>query len=123
MKLSEYHISKDKYQELYFFCKQYWEREKEINFLRGLNEVKQDGMPKGTSISDPTYQKAEKILRLRMENELIEQSAIQAHSGIYQYIIKNVTEGIPYEYMKVPMGRRQFYDVRRLFFKILSEKR
>lgn len=123
LRLSRYHISQDKYQELYYFCKQYWEREKEIGFLRGLTEVKQDGMPKGTGISDPTYQKAEKIMKLRKENELIEQSAKEANPGVYQYILKNVTQGIPYEYMQVPMGRRQFYETRRLFFKLLSEKR
>lgn len=123
LRLSKYSISRDKYQELYYFCKQYWERKKEISFLRGLTEVKQDGMPKSNSISDPTYQKAEKILRLRHENELIEQAAIETHSGLYQYILKNVTEGTPYEYMEAPIGRRQFYELRRIFFKKLSEKR
>lgn len=123
LRLSKYHISKDKYQELYYFCKQYWEREKEVNFLRGLSEVVQDGMPRGNSTSDPTFRKAEKILRLREENEIIEQAAMQACPEVYQQILKNVTEGVPYEYMIVPMGRRQFYEARRLFFKILSGKR
>lgn len=55
--------------------------------------------------------------------ELIEQTAIEADSELYQFIIKNVTEGIPWEYMEVPCGRRQFYEARRTFFVLLSKKR
>ena len=123
LRLSKYQISPDKYQELFYFCKQYMDRETEINHLRGLTEVVADGMPKGNATSDPTFRKAEKILRLREENELIEQTAIEADPEIYQYLLKNVTQGIPYEYMNVPMGRRQFYECRRYFFKLLSDKR
>lgn len=117
------YISRDRYNELFYFCKQYKDRENEINYLRGLDEITQDGMPRGNVISDTIFKKANKIIHLRAKNELIEQAAIEADAYIYQSIIKNVTEGIPYEYMEVPCGRRQFYERRRLFFKILSEKR
>ena len=123
LKLNDFNIDSDQYHELFYFCKRYKARELEINSLRGLTAPCMDGMPKGNRTGSQTEFKAIKIDKLRKENELIEQSAIEADPYIYQYILKNVTEGISYEYMKVPKGRAQFYNSRRLFFKILSEKR
>lgn len=123
LNLKKYQIDNDRYQELHYFCKGYQSREEEIKSLYGLSAVNQDGMPKGNKIGSQTESSVIRILKLREENEMIEQSAIAASPYIYQQIIKNVTQGIPYEYMNVPCGRRQFYEVRRLFFKILSEKR
>lgn len=121
--LNKYEIDTDHYRELFYFCKQYQSRQDEINSLYGLSEICQDGMPKGNKIGSQTESKAIRIDKLRRENELIEQTAIEADSYIYQYIVKNVTQGISYEYMDVPCGRRQFYEKRRLFFKLLSGKR
>jgi hypothetical protein len=123
LRLNKYQISTDKYQELFYFCKQYWDREEEIKHLRGLTEVVMDGMPKGNTTSDPTARKAIMIDRLRKENELIEQTAIEADSYIYQDLIKNITQGITYEYLDCCCSRGYFYDRRRKFFKLLSEKR
>ncbi len=124
LKLEKYHIDEDQYMELLYFCKRYKARQQEINNLRGLTAANMDGMPKGNTTGSQTEAKAIKIERLRKENELIEQSAIEADPYMYQYILKNVTEGISYEYLgRIPKGRRQFYESRRIFFKILSEKR
>ncbi|MDR2889238.1 MAG: hypothetical protein LBV33_05295 [Lachnospiraceae bacterium] len=57
------------------------------------------------------------------EMELIEETALAANDAIYRYILKNVTQGIKYEHMDVPCGRRQFYEARKLFFRMLSLKR
>lgn len=54
---------------------------------------------------------------------LIEQASREAEPNICQYILKNVTQGVPYEYMDVPCGRRQFYEQRRKFFYLLSKKK
>lgn len=54
---------------------------------------------------------------------LIEQTAIEADPETYDLLLKNVTEGISYEYMAIPRGRRQFYMRRRKFFWLLSERR
>ncbi|MDF2485672.1 MAG: hypothetical protein K0R46_1840 [Herbinix sp.] len=123
LSLHKYEIETDLYRELFYFCKRYQSREDEARSLYGLSEVCQDGMPKGNETGDQTANKAMQINKLRADNELIEQTAIEADPYIYQYIVKNVTLGITYEYMNVPCGRRQFYEKRRLFFKLLSEKR
>ena len=121
--MKKYHITADKYNELFYFCKQYKDREKEIQNMYGLSEVNMDGMPKGNTISDQTANKAIMIDRLRKENELIEQTAIEADAYIYQAIIKNVTEGIGYDYLDCHYCRGVFYDRRQKFFKLLSNKR
>ena len=121
--LHKYDIDSDKYRELFYFCKQYESRKEEIDSLRGLSAVVNDGMPRGYKIGDQTANKAIKIEKLQKDNELIEQAAVQTDPYVYQFLLKNVTSGISYEYMDVPCGRRQFYEKRRLFFKILSEKR
>ena len=123
LNLHKYEIDSDLYRELFYFCKRYSARKIEIDSLYGLSEIVSDGMPRGNKTGDQTANKAIRIDKLQRENKLIEQAAIETDPWIYQSILKNVTEGIPYEYMKVPCGRRQFYERRRLFFKILSEKR
>lgn len=123
LNLHKYEIDTDQYRELFYFCKRYSTRQNEIESLYMLSEIVSDGMPRGNKTGDQTANKAIKIDKLKRENELIEQAAIETDSCIYKFIIKNVTDGTPYEYMRVPCGRRQFYEKRRLFFKILSEKR
>jgi hypothetical protein len=57
-----------------------------------------------------------KIKMLESDINMIETAAKKADSQLYSYILKNVTDGISYEYMDVPCGRRRFYELRRLFF-------
>lgn len=119
----ELKISPSGYKELEYFCLQYNEKKHEINNSYGLKSPQYGFKSKNKTISDTTLTAVEKILSLKAEIEMIEQSAIEADSEIYPYIIKNVTEGILYEYMDVPCGRRQFYEKRKLFFCILYMKR
>lgn len=64
-----------------------------------------------------------RIAQLKRDTELIDQTAMEADAEIYPWILKNVTSGVPYEYMDVPMGRRKFYEARRYFFFLLAQKR
>lgn len=123
MKLSDYNISRAKYNELKYFCMQYEEKKREIHNSYGLGAVVSDGMPKGNMPGNPTERAAIRNAMLQNDVELIEQTALEADSAIYQWLMKNVTEGIPYEWLNVPTGRRQFYEARRYFFYLLSQKR
>lgn len=123
MKLSDHNISRDKYNELKYFCLQYWEKKREIVGNYGIDGFSQDGMLRGTSSGNPTEKKALRIAQLKHDTELIEQTAIEADAEIHPWILKNVTSGVPYEYMDVPMGRRKFYEARRYFFFLLAQKR
>lgn len=123
MKLSDYNISRAKYNELKYFCMQYEEKKQELHKSYGLGAVVNDGMPKGNLPGSPTERAAIRNVMLQSDIELIEQTALEADGEIYQWLMKNVTEGIPYEWLNVPVGRRQFYETRRYFFFLLSKKR
>ena len=118
---SDYSISKAKYQELKYFCMQYPEKKRAVSY--GLSAVQYTGMPKGTSVGSPTEQQALRNARLQQEIELIEQTAIEASAEIYPWLLQNVTEGIGYDYLDVPMSRSDFYGYRRYFFYLLAQKR
>lgn len=123
LKLSDHNISRAKYNELKYFCMQYAEKKRELSGSYGIRAVENDGMPHGMSTGRPTEQNAIRNTMLRADIELIEQTAIEADPGLYKFIIENVTEGNPYEYMNVPAGRKQFYEARRYFFYLLAQKR
>lgn len=123
MKLSDYNISREKYNELKYFCLQYWQKKRDLHNNYGLGALVNDGMPRGSDYSNPTERVALRNDILRKDIELIEQTALEADSEMYQWLLKNVTSGVPYEYMDVPVGRRQFYESRRYFFYLLAQKR
>lgn len=124
IKLDEYGISKYAYRELLNFCLQYDEKKQQLTAIRDLNAVAYNGTPHGSSISNPTQDKAERAARLSNDIKLIEQTAIETDSGIYQDIISNVTNiNMTYEVLNPPCGRRQFYTLRRKFFFILNKNK
>ncbi|MCD7998982.1 MAG: hypothetical protein LUH21_17310 [Clostridiales bacterium] len=123
MKLSDYNISRAKYNELKYFCMQYEEKKKELHKGYGLGAVVNDGMPKGNTPGNPTERVAIRNTMLQNDVELIEQTAMEADPDIYQWLLKNVTEGIGYDYLAVPMNRTDFYCSRKYFFYLLSQKR
>lgn len=123
MKLSDYNISRAKYNELKYFCMQYDEKKQELHRGYGLGAVISDGMPKGNLPGNPVERAAIHNAILQADIELVEQTALEADPDIYQWLIKSVTEGIPYEYMDVPLSRTKFYDSRRYFFYLLAQKR
>ena len=56
-----------------------------------------------------------------------EKAAMEADEDLYIYILKAVTEGLSYTYLKtrleIPCGRDMYYDRYRKFFWLLSEAR
>ncbi|MBS6644526.1 MAG: hypothetical protein KH366_13185 [Clostridiaceae bacterium] len=123
MKLSDYNISRAKYNELKYFCMQYEEKKQKLNKSYGIKAVVNDGMPKGNLPGNPVERTAIQNAMLRKDIELIEQTAVEADPEIYQWLMKNVTEGIGYDYLDVPMSRNRFYDSRKYFFYLLAQKR
>ena len=123
MKLCDFNISRAKYNELKYFCMQYGEKKRELDGSYGISAVVNDGMPKGNLSGKPTEQTAVRNVMLQKDVALIEWAADEAGDNIQRWLIKNVTEGIPYEWMDVPCGRRQFYEMRRYFFYLLAQKR
>lgn len=121
LSLGKYNISKAKYRELLYFCMQYKEWQDSIDY--GMKGMVNDGQPHGSSTGNPTEAQAIKNGQILEKCSLIENTARDADIRIWRYILQNVTEGTPYEYLEVPVGRRQFYEARKKFFYLLAERR
>ena len=121
--LDEYDISKFRYRELLNFCMQYEEKKNKVKEFCHISAVKYSGMPKGNKIGDPTADKADLLLRLKADIELIEQTAIEADGEIYSELLDNITKGVSYLHLDVPYSRASFYRKRKKFFYLLSLKR
>jgi len=59
--------------------------------------------------------------------EMIEEAVLETDKYLFKYILKAVTEGHSYTYLKtrldIPCSRDMYYDCYRKFFWILSQKR
>lgn len=123
LRLEQYNISGNRYRELKYFCRQYREKQSRLRAMAEVSASVLRNGGRGGEISDQTADAA--ILRAELQKDLdfIERTAKETDEELYGYIISNVTDGIPYEYLGVPIGRRQFYEMRRKFFFMLSEKK
>ena len=122
LQLSEYDISNNRYRELKYFCRQYREKKKGLLSMTELSSPKFGGKG-GDIFSDRTANIAMKRAKLSAEIQMIEQAALEADGELYKYILKNVTDGITYEYLDIPFSRSGFYVLRKRFFSILDKKR
>ena len=86
-----------------------------------------DSLSMSNTPSDPTAKMAILKAHYSEKIDLIEKAAKEADRYLYDYILKAVTEGLSYTYLKsrlgIPCGRDMFYDRYRRFFWILSASR
>ena len=126
---SKYWINKHRHYELKHFCLQYNEWKKAY---AACNEAiifasEFDRMPSSNVPSDLTAKYAIKKAQYAEKIKLIERIAMEADDYLYPYILKAVTEGLSYTYLKtrmeIPCGKDMYYDRYRKFFWLLSEAR
>lgn len=126
---NKYWIDKHRYYELKHFCLQYPEWKKayadysELYASSAMFERRRNhNIP-----SDITSKYATKKAELKTKLDLIENAAIEADEDLYEYILKGVTEGLSYTYLKakmeMPCGKDMYYSRYRKFFWLLSETR
>ena len=116
-------LSKNRYLELKYLCLQYNDMKHKLQSLNyGLKATEITGMPSSHRLGNITEETAFKRITLTEKLKAIDQSAIAADVDIYQYILKAVSDDLPYECLSVPCGRRQFYEKRRLFFTLLDKR-
>lgn len=121
----DYGISRHRYKELQAFCLQYDEKKSKIRY--GLSAIVNDGLPKGNQVGCPTEQMALTNNLYKHDCSIIEEAAIKANPRIWRYILKSVTQGLPYEFIeydeeqgRIPMGKTEFNATRRLFYYYLN---
>ena len=126
---NKYWINKHRHYELKHFCLQYNEWKKAY---AACNEAiifasEFDRMPSNNIPSDLTAKYAIKKAQYAEKIKLIERIAMEADDYLYPYILKAVTEGLAYTYLKtkldIPCGKDMYYDRYRKFFWLLSEAR
>lgn len=126
---NKYYIDKHRYYELKHFCLQYGEWKKAY---ASCNEaiIFTSKMVKESATnvtSDITAKYAIKKAQLGEKIKLVEDAAKEADAYLYNYIMKAVTEGVSYTYLKgvmeIPCGRDMYYDRYRKFFWLLSNAR
>lgn len=119
----DYRLSANRYRELKYFCRQYGEKKRRLYTITEISppEFRAD-VCSNAHIADNTAATACKRMQLQKDMQLIEQTAAEVGKDISRHLLKNVTEGIPYEYLDVPYSRRQFYRIRMQFFYLLSER-
>lgn len=126
---NKYWIEKHRYYELKHFCLQYpsWKKAREA--LNGYPSISDN-----TSIflktnvhSDPTAKLAVERAFYSKRMDMVEQTAIAADSDLYVEILRAVTQGESFEYLKarleIPCSRDMYYDRYRRFFYLLNEVR
>ena len=124
----KYNISKHRFRELYYFCLQYQEWLDELKYKTDdVSSVGITNMPTSHNTNSNVERLALRRVQLEEKCKILEQTAIETDETLYQYIIKAVTnEGVSYNYLKmvmnIPCCKNVWYDRRRKFYYLLSEK-
>ena len=105
--------------ELIYFCLQYPEWKKRLITLsvRGTED----------EWSDPTGQEAVERAMLKRKMLLVEEATLKAAGDeLYFYLLKGVTEGASYNYLKtrlsMPCSSDRYFAIRHKMFYILSQE-
>lgn len=128
-KKNKYWIERHRYYELKHFCMQYPIWKKVYSAIEGARGIAPErilsivrNMP-----SDPTAKAAIAKLYYSDKIDLVERVAKEADPELSSYILKGVTEGVSYEYLKtrleIPCCKDTYYDRYRRFFWLLSKER
>lgn len=127
---SKYYIDKHRYYELKHFCLQYkeWKKGYELCNESIIFASNLEHSPSGCSgHSDLTAKYAMRCVEYAKRIHIIEKAAMEADKDLYMYLLKAVTEGLSYAYLKtkldIPCGKDMYYDRYRRFFWLLSESR
>lgn len=121
----DYGISVHRYHELKAFCLQYDEKKSKIK--REISSCSNDGMPKSNYRLNRLENMAIRNAIYQKDCEMIEQAAVATSSEIYPYILKSVTNDLSYPFIeydeelgRIPIGKTEFYAIRRLFYHYLD---
>lgn len=124
---SKYWIPKHRFYELKHYCLQYPEWKKQYAGL-GLEAGahKLDTM-RGSDLSDPTARFGQMRADLWNAMELISKTAAEASPELDVFLLKAVTEEIPFTQLQtvygIPCGKDMYYEAYRKFFWLLSGKK
>jgi len=126
---NQYWIERHRYYELKHFCLQYPIWKKAYSALDSMPSSWPKLVPpsKTNVISDPTAKCAMARLYYSDRMDMIERVAEEADIDLGIYILKAVTNGFSYDYLKtrldIPCCKDTYYDLYRRFFWLLNIER
>ena len=126
---NKYWIDKHRHYELKHFCLQYttWKKVYRECLDRDISLAMMDGVRDSIGPYDPTATRAVTRAYYAERIKLVERAAQEADEYLWYYILKAVTEGYSYTYLRstmdIPCGKDMFYDRYRKFFYLLSQYR
>lgn len=126
---NKYWIDKHRHYELKHFCLQYpaWKKAYMGFDDSNMSLSMVEGLPTSNLPGDPTAKRALMKMYYSEKMRLIEETAKEADRYLHTYILKAVTEGLSYTYLRnrldIPCGKDMYYDRYRRFFWLLSEAR
>jgi hypothetical protein len=96
----DYGISKNRYRELLYFCRQYSEWKEDVKNQKEGYKIKKEYIA------------------------IVERAAVKTDLVLSKQLLDNVTEGICYEQLgEVLINRNDFFSLRRKFFYILDQEK
>lgn len=122
-----YWIERHRYYELKHFCLQYpfWKRA--YSEIDGLCRRYTDPIKTVSPETSQTERLAEDMLYYSEKIKMVENAAAAADSVLSDYILKAVTRGYSYDYLKsklgIPCCREVYYQLYRKFFWLLNISR
>lgn len=127
-KKNKYWIDKHRHYELKHFCLQYPSWKEYIFDIYNSSNSSNIGQISSSNLpGDPTGNLVIKKLYYENRIELIERIANKTDKYLANYILKAVTEGLSFTYLKsrleIPCSRDTYYDRYRRFFWLLSKER
>ena len=126
---NKYWIDKHRHYELKHFCLQYpeWKRLYASFDDASMPLSTIERIPTSNIPGDPTAKRAILKTYYAEKIKMIEKTALETDVYLHKYILKAVTEGLSFTYLKtrldIPCGRDMYYDRYRKFFWLLSKTR
>lgn len=126
---NKYWIDKHRHYELKHFCLQYPEWKKAYAEFSDVSIPlsMMERIPTSNIPGDPTAKRALMRTYYSEKIKLIEKTALETDIYLHKYILRAVTEGLSFTYLKtrldIPCGKDMYYDRYRRFFWLLSKAR
>ena len=128
-KKSKYYLPKHEYLQVKHFALRYQDLQNERIelLLSGAKAINYDGMPHGSSVTDPVESAGMKLALIDRQISLIEDTAAEIGGELYKWLLKGVTEeNITYIVLRnrygMPCYRDLYYTMRQKFYHRLSLK-
>lgn len=124
-----YWIDRHRYYELKHFCLQYPLWKKSRSAVDGTKKAVITSIlnSKTNVINSPTERCAEERVFYSNRIDMVEKAAKETDSILYRYILRAVTEGMSYDYLRtslnIPCSKDTYYNLYRRFFWLLSKER